>query len=190
MAPPSGLPSRRQTLAAAASALVAARAGGAQAQAEGDNDLDAASLLPPGPPMNVVDKVQLLTNSQMKEATRLIDGVEARYGVKLRVLIQKSPLPPGRRRRWAALLSEAVSEYWQADRNTVILIVDDSFPNLLHFIADEKLPVGPSYWRPGRFWIHLASDYGTLKYVRENGEDQAVLNALRAIDEGLAVARV
>jgi|UniRef100_A0A7S4C978 hypothetical protein len=129
-------------------------------------------LLPEGPMVKVIDTTKLLTNSQLRDVNRDIDKIEKLYGVKLRVLTQVYPNTPGL----------AIKDYWGVDADTVVLVVDDSFPNLLHFNVGENVDLlAPN----GRFWTGLENKYGVTKFYRKNGQDEAVLRTVEDILDGL-----
>ena len=79
----------------------------------------------------------------------------------------------------------AIEDYWRPDADTVVVVADSTFPNFLQFNSGDRVEALTR--RPfRRFWIKLQSDYGTLRFVRRAGEDQALLLALRAMRDGLS----
>jgi hypothetical protein len=134
--------------------------------------VDRPQLHPPLPGVRVIDVAGMLSQSQVKEVERVIDQLDRLYGVKLRVLCQRYPESPGR----------AIERYWVPDDDTIVLVVDDTFPNLLNFNVGSNVDLlAPN----GRFWTQLRAKYGTLAFVRKNGEDEAVLEAVEAILDGM-----
>ena len=77
------------------------------------------------------------------------------------------------------------SQYWdlgkegQKDDKYIVLVVDQfgGRGNVLNFNVGE----GVKFALPNVFWNRLSSKYGTTFYVRDNGIDLAVVNAVEAI---------
>lgn len=79
----------------------------------------------------------------------------------------------------------AIKDYWGVDDKTVVLVVDkgEGFnrkgipTNIINLnigkTVDEVLPA--------QFWQRLTNKLGNQPYVKANGEDTAVLNAVEAI---------
>eukprot|EP00879_Flechtneria_rotunda_P020931 GHRR01022039.1.p1 GENE.GHRR01022039.1~~GHRR01022039.1.p1 ORF type:complete len:261 (+),score=76.68 GHRR01022039.1:446-1228(+) len=71
---------------------------------------------------------------------------------------------------------------WGLDKNTVVIRVDPSSPNIIGvpYIGDNVL----AKLRRG-FWIELQSRFGNIFTVREQGDAAAVLGAMSAVTECL-----
>eukprot|EP00667_Euglena_gracilis_P018940 EG_transcript_20226 len=160
---------RRDVLATGIAAAVAMTPQVALARKPGVNKPE---LLPAGDVVNVIDLAGMLTPSQIKELERNIEAIQRLYGVKLRVLCQRYPETPG----------EAIVDYWKVDDSTIVLVADDTFPNLLNFnVGVDADLLAPN----GRFWTQLRANFGTQTFVRKNGEDEAILEAVEAILDGM-----
>ena len=140
-------------------------AGPAAARLEGVNN---PQMLPPGPPVEVLDVAGYLTKGEVSRLTSEVRNLEKDTGIKLRVLAQAYPNTPGL----------AVKDYWNVDDDTVVFVADPGLGNILNFSvgANVDLEVPPS------FWTRLASKYGTKFYWQENGEEASISNAVSAID--------
>lgn len=114
----------------------------------------------------VVDLANFLPNGQ---ETNLIDDLEqfeADTGWKLRVLTQYDQTP-----------GRAVIKYWGLDDKSILLVADGRGGNILAFsIGDEVYEL-----MPRTFWIELQTRFGNMYYVRENGENNAIVEALNVV---------
>jgi hypothetical protein len=126
---------RDAALALAASAAVLVSAGPAAARLEGVNN---PQMLPPGPPVEVLDVAGYLTKGEVSRLTTEVRNLEKDTGIKLRVLAQAYPNTPGL----------AVKDYWSVDDDTVVFVADPGLGNILNFSvgANVDLEVPPSFW--------------------------------------------
>lgn len=105
----------------------------------------------------------------------LLTALERDTGYRVRVLCQNYPNTPGL----------AIRDYWdlgkpeQKDDKYVVLVVDQfgGKSNVLNFNVGEGVKLA----LPNQFWTKLAGKYGTTFYVRDNGIDLAITNAIEAI---------
>ena len=170
--------SRRQVFTASSALLTTAAVSTfssppAQARLESVNRPD---LLPKEPGLNVIQTEKFLTSGQAKRLNDLLVALERDTGFRVRVLCQSYPNTPGL----------AIREYWslggiesQKDDKYVVLVVDQfgGTSNVLNFNVGDGVKLA----LPNVFWTRLAGQYGTTFYVRDNGIDLAILNAIEAI---------
>mmetsp|Transcript_27982 Transcript_27982/g.57330 ORF Transcript_27982/g.57330 Transcript_27982/m.57330 type:complete len:243 (+) Transcript_27982:140-868(+) len=144
----------------------------ANARLEGVNKPE---LLPSEPGLNVIQVEKFLTKGQEKRLNDLLTKLEHDTGYRVRVLCQAYPRTPGL----------AIRDYWdlgkegQKDDKYVVLVVDQfgGKGNVLNFNVGE----GVKFALPNVFWTRLTSKYGTTFFVKENGIDIAITNAIEAI---------
>jgi len=131
--------------------------------------------LPKAPGQNVIQTEKFLTSGQAKRMNELLTALERDTGFRVRVLCQSYPNTPGL----------AIRDYWdlgkegQKDDKYVVLVVDQfgGRGNVLNFNVGEGL----KFALPNVFWQRLQAKYGTTFYVRDNGIDLSVINAIEAI---------
>lgn len=144
----------------------------AMARPEGVNRPD---LLPKGDKTTVIDTANFLTKGQEKKAAATIAELEKATGYKLRLLCQSYPETPGL----------AIKEYWGVDDNTVVLVADkgEGFnrKGIPTNIINLNIGKNVDDVLPGQFWSRLGNKLGNQPYVKANGADIAVLNAVEAI---------
>ena len=115
----------------------------------------------------IVDLANILTSSQENFLTDRLEQVEEETGFKLRVLTQFDRTP-----------GRAVINYWGLDDKSVVLVADQRGGNLLAFsVGDELYEL-----MPRTFWIELQTRFGNQFFVRDNGEDQSILQALQSVE--------
>ncbi|NEP15948.1 MAG: TPM domain-containing protein [Leptolyngbya sp. SIO4C1] len=121
----------------------------------------------PDEPTVVIDLGRLLTDSEETYLNEHLPEFEAETGWKLRVLTQFDETP-----------GRAVKDFWGLDDKSVMLVADRRGGNILNF------SVGDSVYEllPRVFWIELQTRFGNQFYVREHGEDQAILGAIGALE--------
>jgi len=144
----------------------------ASARLEGVNKPE---LLPSEAGKNVIQVEKFLTKGQEKRMDDLLSKLEADTGYRVRVLCQAYPRTPGL----------AIRDYWsigsetQKDDKYVVLVVDEfgGKGNVLNFNVGD----GMKFALPNVFWTRLTGKYGTTFFVRENGIDLAITNAIEAI---------
>lgn len=120
----------------------------------------------PNTPTPVIDLAKSLTNVQEESLVKSLESFEAETGWKLRVLTQYDRTP-----------GLALRDFWNLDDKSVLLVADSRGGNILNF------NVGDAVYQllPRTFWVELQTRYGNLYYVRENGEDQSILDSLESI---------
>ena len=115
---------------------------------------------------SVIDLAKSLTSVQEEALVKDLDNFQAETGWKLRVLTQFDRTP-----------GRAVKGYWNLDDKSVLLVEDLRGGNILNFnVGDEVYKL-----MPRSFWIELQTRFGNLYFVREHGEDQAIVESLESI---------
>lgn len=121
----------------------------------------------PDTPTNIIDLANSLTSVQEEQLNAELNSFETETGWKLRVLTQFDRTP-----------GRAVKDFWQLDDRSVLLVADPRGGNLLNFsVGDDLYDL-----LPRTFWIELQTRYGNQFFVRENGEDSSILDALSSIE--------
>ncbi|WP_013323311.1 TPM domain-containing protein [Gloeothece verrucosa] len=118
----------------------------------------------------VVDLANYLPTLQEEALIDNIKDFEAESGWKMRVLTQYDR-SPGR----------AVIPFWGLDDKSILLVADGRGGNLLAF------SIGDAVYEllPRTFWIELQARFGNLYYVRDNGENNAIVDALDTVKQCL-----
>ena len=117
---------------------------------------------------NVVDLAKFLTTEQEVSLSQDLETFEQQTGWKLRVLTQFDRTP-----------GTAVKDYWNLDDHSLLLVADPRGGNILNFsVGDDFYALMPRV-----FWIELQTRYGNQFYVRDHGEDQAIIGALGSVKE-------
>ena len=120
----------------------------------------------PDTPTPIIDLAKSLTSIQEERLAEALEQFEAETGWKLRVLTQYDRTP-----------GLAVKNFWHLDDKSVLLVADSRGGNILNF------NVGDAVYQllPRTFWVELQTRYGNLYFVREEGEDQSILQSLESI---------
>lgn len=119
----------------------------------------------------VVDLANYLPTLQEESLVEDLESFETETGWKMRVLTQYDR-SPGR----------AVKKYWGLDDKSILLVADGRGGNLLAFsIGDDVYEL-----LPRTFWIELQARFGNMYFVREHGENNAIVDALKAVQGCLA----
>lgn len=120
----------------------------------------------PDTPTPIIDLAKSLTSVQEERLVQELSQFEAETGWKLRVLTQYDRTP-----------GLAVKDFWGLDDKSVLLVADSRGGNILNF------NVGDAVYQllPRTFWVELQTRYGNLYFVREEGEDQSILQSLGSI---------
>ena len=114
----------------------------------------------------VVDLANLLPRLQEESLVENLEQFEAETGWKMRVLTQYDR-SPGR----------AVKNFWGLDDKSILLVADSRGGNLLAFsIGDDVYEL-----LPRNFWIELQTRFGNMYYIREHGENNAIVEALESV---------
>lgn len=167
--------SRRDVLGTAVSGATAVWLGCSQPAAARLEAVNNPSLLPTETGLNVIQTEKFLTSGQAKRMDALLGALERDTGWRVRVLCQSYPNTPGL----------AIRDYWslgkegQKDDKYVVLVVDQfgGKGNVLNFNVGEGVKLA----LPNIFWTRLQGKFGNTFYVKDNGIDLAVTNAIDAI---------
>ena len=121
----------------------------------------------PDHPTPVIDLARVFSETQRERLEESLGEVEERTGWKLRVLTQYERTP-----------GLAIREFWGLDERSLLLVADPRGGNLLNF------NVGDAYFAmmPRTYWVELQTRFGNQYYVKDHGEDGAVLDALGAVE--------
>jgi hypothetical protein len=114
----------------------------------------------------VVDLANFLPKIQEESLVENLENFQTETGWKMRVLTQYDR-SPGR----------AVKKFWGLDDKSILLVADGRGGNLLAFsIGDDVYEL-----LPRNFWIELQTRFGNMYYIRENGENNAIVEALESV---------
>ncbi|MGL5080651.1 MAG: TPM domain-containing protein [Microcoleaceae cyanobacterium] len=114
----------------------------------------------------VVDLAEILTGTQEHALSQELEAFEQETGWRLRVLTQFDQTP-----------GRAVKDYWDLNNKSVLLVADQRGGNILNFNVGREL-----YALLSRtFWVELQTRYGNQFFVRDNGEDQSIIQSLNAV---------
>ena len=118
----------------------------------------------------IIDLAKTLSEKQRLNLESSLNSYEEETGWKIRVLSQYEKTP-----------GLAVKDYWGLDETSLLIIADPRGGNLLSF------NVGDAYFAlmPRIFWVELQTRFGNQFYVRDNGEDGAILASIKAIESCL-----
>ena len=120
----------------------------------------------PDHPTPVIDLAKALSDGQRASLEANLNAFVASSGWKLRVLSQYDRTP-----------GLAVKEFWGLDERSLVLVADPRGGNLLNFNVGDALFA----LMPRTFWVELQTRYGNQYYVREHGEDGAIVDALASV---------
>lgn len=124
----------------------------------------------PKTPTPVVDLAKTLTDVQEENLVKELNSFQDETGWKLRVLTQFDRTP-----------GRAVINFWGLDDKSILLVSDARGGNILSFSVGDAV----YEFLPRTFWIELQTRFGNLYYVRENGEDKAILDTLSTVESCL-----
>ena len=114
----------------------------------------------------VLDLAKTLSPNQKEILENSLREFENESGWKIKYLSQFESTP-----------GLAIKDYWSLDETSLLVVADPRGGNLLNF------NVGDAYFSflPRLFWVELQTRYGNQYYVREHGEDGAVLDAINSV---------
>jgi energy-converting hydrogenase Eha subunit A len=120
----------------------------------------------PDQPTPVIDLANFLPKGQEENLAKNLTDFEAETGWKLRVLTQFDRTP-----------GLSIREFWGLNEKSVLLVADPRGGNILNF------NVGDAVYKllPRTFWVELQTRFGNLYFVRENGENGSIVEALESI---------
>ena len=121
----------------------------------------------PDHPTPVIDLAKALTDGQRTNLEDNLNRFEADTGWKLRVLTQYDRTP-----------GQAVKSFWDLDERSLLLVADERGGNLLNFNVGDALFA----LMPRTYWVELQTRYGNQYYVRDHGQDAAIVDALTAVE--------
>lgn len=121
----------------------------------------------PDHPTPVIDLAKEFTDSQRSRLEADLNRFEADSGWKLRVLTQYDRTP-----------GLAVKEFWGLDERSLLVVADPRGGNLLNFNVGDALFA----LMPRTYWVELQTRFGNQYYVRDHGEDGAIIDALAAVE--------
>ena len=114
----------------------------------------------------IIDLARTLSDSQREKLEESLNDYEKETGWKIKVLSQYERTP-----------GLAVKKYWDLDERSLLVIADPRGGNLLNFNVGDALYA----LMPRTFWVELQTRYGNQYYVRDNGEDGAILDAISSV---------
>ena len=114
----------------------------------------------------IIDLAKTLSPNQKENLEEMLNNFELESGWKIKYLSQFESSP-----------GLAIKDFWKLDETSLLIIADPRGGNLLNF------NVGDAYFSflPRLFWVELQTRYGNQYYVREHGEDGAVLDAINSV---------
>tara|TARA_Y100001968_G_scaffold329690_1_gene379642 strand:+ start:1086 stop:1886 length:801 start_codon:yes stop_codon:yes gene_type:complete len=118
----------------------------------------------------IIDLARTLSEEQRKNLEESLEEYENKTGWKIRILSQYDRTP-----------GFAVRKFWGLDERSLLVIADPRGGNLLNF------NVGDAYYAlmPRTFWVELQTRFGNQYYVKDHGEDGAIIDAISSVESCL-----
>ncbi len=118
----------------------------------------------------IIDLAKSLTDNEKFELETSLKSYENETGWKIRLLTQYEKTP-----------GLAVRKYWDLDERSLLVVADPRGGNLLNF------NVGDAYFAlmPRLFWVELQTRFGNKYYVKDHGEDGAIIDAISSVKKCL-----
>ena len=115
----------------------------------------------------IIDLARTLSEEQREKLEDSLEGYENKTGWKIRILSQYDRTP-----------GLAVRKFWELDERSLLVIADPRGGNLLNF------NVGDAYYAlmPRTFWVELQTRFGNQYYVKDHGEDGAIIDAISSVE--------
>ena len=115
----------------------------------------------------VIDLAKTLSPNQKESLEENLNNFERQSGWKIKYLSQFESIP-----------GIAIKDYWDLDDTSLLIVADPRGGNLLNF------NVGEAYFTfmPRLFWVELQTRFGNQYYVKDHGEDGAVLDAINSVE--------
>ena len=115
----------------------------------------------------VIDLAKTLSPNQRENLEENLNKIEKQSGWKIKYLSQFDSTP-----------GIAIKDYWDLDDTSLLIVADPRGGNLLNFnVGDACLS-----FMPRLFWVELQTRFGNQYYVKDHGEDGAVLDAINSIE--------
>ncbi len=127
---------------------------------------DNPDLLPENP-TPIIDLAKTLSSNQRLKLEKSLNDYEKETGWKIRVLSQYERTP-----------GIAVRKFWDLDERSLLVVADPRGGNLLNFNVGDALYA----LMPRTFWVELQTRYGNQYYVKDHGEDGAILDAISSVE--------
>jgi hypothetical protein len=121
----------------------------------------------PDHPTPVIDLARSFSDVQRASLEQQLSQVEADTGWKLRVLTQYERTP-----------GLAVKDFWNLDERSLLVVADPRGGNLLNFNVGDALFA----LMPRTYWVELQTRFGNQYYVRDHGQDAAIVDSLAAVE--------
>jgi len=120
----------------------------------------------PDHPTPVIDLARALNAKERTNLESSLEEYQEKTGWKIRLLTQFEKSP-----------GSAIKKFWDVDERSLVVIADPRGGNLLNF------NVGEAYFAlmPRLFWVELQTRFGNQFYVRDNGEDMAIINSIETV---------
>ena len=114
----------------------------------------------------IIDLAKTLSPNQKSSLEKTLNKFEKESGWKIKYLSQFESTP-----------GLAIKDFWDLDETSLLVIADPRGGNLLNF------NVGDAYFSflPRLFWFELQTRFGNQYYVRDHGEDGAVIDAINSV---------
>ena len=114
----------------------------------------------------IIDLAKTLSPKQKESLEKTLIKFENENGWKIKYLSQFESNP-----------GLAIKDFWHLDETSLLVVADPRGGNLLNF------NVGDAYFSflPRLFWVELQTRFGNQYYVRDHGEDGAVIDAINAV---------
>ena len=114
----------------------------------------------------ILDLARTLSPIQKASLEKNLKDFEKESGWKIKYLSQYESNP-----------GIAIKNYWDLDKTSLLVIADPRGGNLLNF------NVGDAYFSflPRLFWVELQTRFGNQYYVKDHGEDGAVIDAINSV---------
>ncbi len=118
----------------------------------------------------IIDLAKSFSDIQKSDLEKSLNEYQNKTGWKIKVLTQFESTP-----------GLAIKDFWDIDERTLLIVADPRGGNLLNF------NVGDAYFAlmPRLFWVELQTRFGNQFFVKDYGEDKAILDAIQSVEKCL-----